>query len=247
LTHRITLSILPVALLEDFMPRWREILAAISTACLLMTPAWGASPSALGTLVTAERASVSGAGASVGTTVFSGDRLSTADAGSVQLRTAAARFQLAAASAAIIGEQSGTPVATLQAGSATFSTANAKAFALNVSKAVIRPKSDEPTIGQVTAVSSKVLFVKCIRGALTITVEDDSRVIAEGTAYRIVLDPSESEEAQNQPPPQGAGTKGMGGPPLVAARSKFVWYAAGAIAIVTWLAVDEALESPDRP
>ncbi len=229
------------------MTRSREIVAAILTSCLLMTPVWGASAGALGTVVASDRASVGGAGAAVGTTIFSGDKLSTADAGSVQLRTSAARFMLAASSMATVDEDGGMPEARLLRGTATFSTANVKAFALNASTAVIKPKSDEPTVGQVTMLSAKQLLVKCTRGALTITVGDDSRVIAEGSAYRIVLDPSESEEAQNQPPPEGAGAKGSGRPPLMAAKSKFVWYAIAAVSVATILAVQEALESPDRP
>ena len=228
------------------MARSREIVAAILTSCLLMTPVWGATAGVLGTVVASDRASVGGAGAAVGTTIFAGDNLSTADAGSMQLRAGSARFLLAASSMATVNEDGGMPGATLLRGSATFSTASAKAFALNASTAVIRPKSDEPTIGQVTMLSAKQLLVECMRGTLTITVGDDSREIAEGSAYRIVLDPAESE-AQNQPPPQGAGTKGTGGSPLKAAKSKFVWYATAAVAVVTVLALREALESPDRP
>jgi hypothetical protein len=247
LTAGEAVSILRVALLETSMARSREIVVAILISSLLMTPVWGASAGALGTVVASDRASLGGAGVAVGTTVFAGDNLSTADEGSVQLRAGAARFLLGASSAATVNEDGGMPEATLLRGSATFSTASAKAFALNASTAVIRPKSDEPTIGQVTMVDKKQLMVKCTRGALTITVGDDSRVIAEGSAYRIVLDPSESEEAQNQPPPQGAGTRGTGGSPLKAAKSKFVWYATAAVGVVTFLAVQEALESPDRP
>jgi len=78
-------------------------------------------------------------------------------------------------------------------------------------------------------------------------VGDDSRPIPEGSAYRIVLDPTESDEAQDQPPPQGAGSKGSGRPPIMAAKSKFVWYAVAAVAAVTIFAIHKALESPDRP
>jgi hypothetical protein len=229
------------------MARSREIVAAIFTSCLLMAPAWGASTGALGTVVASDHASVGGAGAAVGTTVFDGDKLSTADSGSVQLRAGAARFLLSASSLATMHENGGMPEATLQRGSATFSTAAAKAFSLNALTAVIRPKSDDPTIGQVTMLGEKELLVKCARGTLTITVGDDSRVISEGNAYRVVLDPAKSEEAQTQPPPRGAGTKGSGGPPLMAAKSKFVWYAAAAVGVVTYLVLDEVLESPDRP
>jgi hypothetical protein len=228
------------------MARAREIVAAILTSALLMTPVWGASTGPLGTVVASDRASIGGAGAAVGTTIFAGDNLRTAEAGSVQLRTASARFLLAASSVATLNEDGGMPEATLLQGSAAFSTASAKAFALNAATAVIKPKSDEPTIGQVTLLSRKQLLVKCTRGALTITVGDDSREIAEGHAFRIVLDPA-SEEAQNQPPPQGSGTKGSGASPLKAAKSKFMWYAVGAVGVVAFFAVSEALESPDRP
>jgi hypothetical protein len=229
------------------MPRLREIVATFLASLLMVAPLCAApSASVLGTVVAANNANVSGTGAAVGTTVFPGDKLSTTDTGSVQLRTSAARFLLARSSAASINEDNGTPVATLHLGSATFSTANAKAFSLIASTALIKPKSDEPTIGQVTLLGEKQLVVKCVRGALTITVGDDSRVIPEGSAYRVMLDPS-AEEAQQQPPPEGAGAKGSGRPPLVAAKSKFVWYAIGAATLLTVLATQEALESPDRP
>jgi ferric-dicitrate binding protein FerR (iron transport regulator) len=239
-------SILPVALLEASMARVRGIVAAFLASCLLMTPVWGATAGALGMVVASDGASIGGIGAPVGTTVFPGDKLSTGDSGSVQLRAGAARFLLAASSAATVGEEGGMPTATLLRGSATFSTANAKAFALNASTAVIRPKSDDPTVGQVRILSEKQLVVSCTRGALTITVGDDSRVIPEGSSYRIVLDPAR-EEAQTQPPPQGAGTKGSGGPPISAGTSKFVWYATGTVALVTGIVVYLALESSDRP
>jgi len=228
------------------MTRAREIAAILLAGLLLNAPVWGAPAGALGTVVAANGASVSGAGAAVGTTIFSGDLLSTADDnGSVQLRAGGARFFLGQASAATLSEDSGAPVATLQKGTAMFSTANAKAFSLVVSTALIRPKSDDPTVGQVTLLDAKQLLVKCVRGALTITVGDDSRVIPEGSAYRIVLDPS--ADAQQQPPPEGAGTKGSGKPPLMAAKSKFVWYVAGGAALITFFAVQEAFESAARP
>jgi hypothetical protein len=246
LTAGMAVSILRVALLEASMARLREIVAAILASCLLMTPVWGASTGALGTVVSSDRASVGGTGAAVGTTIFDGDTLSTAELGSVQLRTGNARFQLAASSEAKVGDVGGMPTVTLLRGSGTFSTASAKAFALNALTAVIKPMSDEPTVGQVTVLSVNELLVGCTRGALSITVGDDSRVIPEGSAYRIVLEPS-AEEAQDQPPPQGAGSKGTGRPPLMAARSRFVWYATAVVVLLTVFAIHKALESPDRP
>lgn len=229
------------------MARMREIVAGILTFCLVAAPTFGTPAEVLGTIVTADGASNWGAGITSGTTVFSGDKLATSDTGGLQLRTAAARLQLAKASIATIGQTEGIPSATLLRGAAAFSTANARAFALNVSNAVIRPKSDEPTIGEVAVLGERELVVKATRGALTITVADDSRVIPEGSAYRVVLDPTLSDEEQDQPPPQGAGAKGGVHMPRVAGRSRFVWYATAVVAILTIIAIHEALESPDRP
>jgi hypothetical protein len=139
-------------------------------------------------------------------------------------------------------DEAGTPGANLTTGSATFSTANAKAFNLHFGIAVIRANSDMPTIGQVTVLGPRELVVKSVRGSLNFTVEDDSRVVAEGEAYHVILDPTDAE-AQG---PAGAGSKG-GGAPIKAGRSRFIWFAIAITAVATVLAVHAALESPDRP
>jgi hypothetical protein len=224
------------------MLRLREAIAAVVSLVLVLSPVWGASSStALGTLVYAERAHVGAAPASVGATIFDGDRLSTEPSGSLQWRSRTARLLLNSSSYATLSDDSGTAVATLTSGTATFSTSTAGAFALHFGKAVISPKSDEPTIGQVTAINPKELVVKCTRGTLSISVEDDSRIIPEGMAYRIVLDP------YAEPQPRAASSPRPQGPPIKAGRSKFIWYAIAITAGVTAFALSEVLESPDRP
>ncbi len=226
------------------MSRLREAIAALISITLLLIPVWGSPSSSIGTVVYADRAHVGAAQASVGATIFGGDRLTTEQAGGAQVRAGAARLLLSSASSATFLLDSGSPAATLTMGSATFSTASSKAFALHVASAVIRPNTDEPTIGQVTVLSPKELVVKSTRGSLSIAVEDDVRVIPAGAAYRIVLDSTDAAAPQG---PRGAGTKGYGGAPIKAAKSRFIWYAIGITALVTVWAVHEALESPDRP
>ena len=221
------------------------ILALLVSFSLLTTPVWAAPASSLGTVVYADRAHVGAAQASVsvGATIFTGDRLSTDQSGSVQIRAGAARLLLSSASTATFSQDDVSPAATLTHGSATFSTANSKAFTLHVGSAVIRPNTNQPTIRQVTVLTSKELIVKSTRGSLSIAVEDDVREIPEGAAYRVVLDPS----AADPQGPRGAGTKGYGGPPIKAAKSKFMWYVIGVTAVVTVWAFHEVFESPDRP
>lgn len=230
------------------MSRLREATAALVSITLLLTPVWGAPSSSLGTVVYADRAHMGAAVASVGATVFGGDRLSTEQSGSVQVRVGAARLLLSGASSATFAQDDATPSAALTLGSATFSTANSKAFALHVASAVIRPNTDQPTIGHVTVLGPKELVVKSTKGSLIIAVDDDVRVIPEGAAYRIVLDsPDSAAPSATAQGPRGAGTKGYGSPPVKAARSRFIWYAIGITSLLTIWAVHEALESPDRP
>jgi len=221
----------------------KSILALLVSFSLLTTPVWAAPASSLGTIVYADRAHVGAARASVGSTIFIGDRLSTDQSGSVQVRAGAARLLLSGASIATLSQDDISPAATLTYGSAIFSTSNSKAFALHVGSAVIRPNTNQPTIGQVTVLTPKELIVKSTRGSLSIAVEDDVREIPEGVAYRVVLDPNASDLQG----PRGAGTKGYGGPPIKAAKSKFIWYVVGATALITVWALHEAFESPDRP
>ena len=128
------------------MSRLREAIAAFLSLTLIVSPLWAAPSSSLGTIVYADRAHMGAGAASVGTTVFGGDRLTTEQSGSVQVRAGAARLLLSSASSATFLREESTPAATLTLGSATFSTANSKAFTLHVATAVIRPNTDEPTI-----------------------------------------------------------------------------------------------------
>ncbi|HYL85409.1 MAG TPA: hypothetical protein VE263_14320 [Candidatus Angelobacter sp.] len=216
--------------------------AMLLSLSLVISPLWATPSSSFGTIVFADRAHVGAAQASIGGTVFSGDRLSTETSGSVQVRASAARLLLTSSSSATLSQEDANPAATLTGGSATFSTANAKAFTLHAATAVIRPTNDQPTVGMVTVVSAKELVVKCTRGSVTIAVDDDVREIPEGAAYRVVLDPNADPQG-----PRGAGTKGYGGRPIKAAKSKFIWYAIAISAAVTIYVAHEVYESSDRP
>jgi hypothetical protein len=121
---------------------------------------------------------------------------------------------------------------------------------MHVGSMVIRPETDQPTVAQVTVLGSKQLMVRSTRGSVSVAVDDDVRVIPEGMAYRIVLDPTEAElaaaDAADQDP-QGVGSGRRSGRPRRAGRNRFVWFAIGVTAIITGLALSEAMESPDRP
>jgi hypothetical protein len=232
------------------MLRLRALCALVLAFCLIGAPAWSAptaNVSPLGTIVTAQHAHVGEASADVGTTVYGGDWLSTEPLGSVQLRAGAARLLLLGSSSAIVSKDEGSAAAKLFSGTATFSTGNSRAFTLFASKAAIRPQTDSPTIGQVTYVSENELLVTARRGGLTISVEDETQTIAEGTSYRVLLDPSDGQGPAGAGSGQGPAGSGGGGGPLKAGRSRFLLLATALIAAGTVVAIYFATESGDRP
>ena len=228
----------------------RSVVAAFLVIALGSTPGWGASGPAFGTVVAAEGANVGGGSLSAGTTVFGGDKLYTSGTGSVQVRAGAARLLLSGDTAAVLGKDEISPAASLTRGTAVFSTATSKAFVMHVGNMAIRPETDQPTVAQVTVVGPRQLMVRSTRGSVSVAVDDDVRVIPEGMAYRIVLDPTDAElaaaDAADQDP-QGVGSGRRAGRPRRAGRNRFVWFAIGVSALILGLALSEALESPERP
>jgi hypothetical protein len=229
----------------------RSIVVSILVITIGITPGWAATGPAFGTVVTAERARIGGGAVSVGATVFGGDRLFTDDTGSVQVRAGAARLMLSSASVAVLAKDETSPSASLTRGTAIFSTANSKAFVLHVGSMVIRAETDEPTVAQVSVVGPKQLLVRSTRGSVAIAVDDDVRVIPEGMAYRIVLDPSDAELAAADASAAAQGPAGVGSgrrsAPRRAGRNRFIWFAIGIAAAVTFIGVYEAVQSPSTP
>ena len=200
-----------------------------------------------------DRARVGSSSISAGATLFGGDRLLTDDTGSVQLRTGAARVLLAGGSTIVLARDALLPEASLTRGTAVLAAANS-AFALRVGEMVIRPAADKPTVAQVTVVGARRLLVTSRRGSLTVSVDDDVRLIPEGMSYRIVLRPSDAEPAattassQDSPSP---GNTSEGGHPRgrtrKSGRNLFLWRLIPLPPFIAIIALWEALESPDRP
>lgn len=227
----------------DGLATARTGVALLLSYALLITPLCAAPSAPLGTVIFADGAHIGTASASVGATVFAGDRINADQKGNMQIRFSAARLLLIGESYASLAQEESVPSATLTGGEATFSTANSKAFVLHVASAVIRPSTDQPTIGRVIVLGPKDLIVKSVRGALSVAVADDVREIPEGLAYHIVLDPN--ADAAYPQGPRGAGTKGTGRPPIKAGKTNFYWYMVALTAGVTWWVVHEECESRD--
>ena len=103
-------------------------------------------------------------------------------------------------------------------------------------KAFIRPDADGPTMAQITLVSPKELRVAARRGALELSFNGETEKLAEGSTYRVMLEPPPAPK-QDDPRTKKSGRMSKG----------FYVILYGSVGVVTYFAVDEALESPDRP
>src|SRR5260221_6616176 len=239
-----------VALFERKLSAVRGSLAVtlsiVLSVSLLATPILGNSGLGSGTVVSAERAHVGTAAASAGATVFPGDKLDTEQVGSLQIRAGAARLVLTSSSHLVWGAEGGSASATLTGGTAACSTARAKAVVLHAGTAAFKPRGDEPTVRNVTLLSAKELLVSCSREAVLIAVDANVRMIPEGTAYHVVLDPEAAGRPGEGPAPAAPASGGQD-QPIKAGKSKFIWYAIAFTARITWFSLSEAMESPDPP
>jgi hypothetical protein len=240
------------AVLEEFVTNYSRCLLAVIVALGLlpaMTP--GALPSAgkpLGQVLQAERAYLGTAPATVGATIFPGDRLWTDERGRLQVGLSGAQLYLLAESTASLEQDSeGVLGARLGRGTALFSSARAGGMELRVATARIRATGAGPTVGQVTVVGPKELLVMCKRGAMEFAVGEEAETIGEGASYRVLLDPPDPGEPAAAQGPAGAGTKEQQPKKSGRRRRAFLFLFFGTVGAVTGIAVDEVLESPDHP
>ena len=159
------------------MQRLRAIFAAALSVTLANAPLMGAPTATVwGTVATAERAHVDDGVASVGTTVFGGDRLSTEDQGRVQIRAGAARLLLLSASSATVNASWDGDIFNRHVHGIPVEGSNSRAIR----------RTDN---WQVRLLNAKELLVTSKRGPLSVTVYIETQVIEDGKAYHVYLDP----------------------------------------------------------
>jgi len=172
--------------------------------------------------------------------------LTTASDGLLRVRVGAAQFYLASQSSLNLQSAPGGAVARLASGTIVFSSAKAAAMDIEVAQAHIRPTSDHPTVAQISFAHPKTIDVRARRGSLQFSYNGETQLIPEGAAYRFILDPSDEDVAAATPnsTPPFPKTK----PPKLPTKTPmFVYFFIGATAVVTYIAIDEALESPSKP
>jgi hypothetical protein len=201
-------------------------------------------PSAmLGVVVVADRAYLNSGSVSEGATVYDGDHFSTEAGGMLRLRGDAATLDLAEESAVIVRSRvDGVPgtEAELGKGTVVFGATRAAALEIAAQETLTRPAADVRTTGQVSIVGPKELRIYARRGALQFAYRGETRTIAEGESYRVILDPPEDAPKK----------KDVVNPRRRRKAFLFVAIGSGAAGVATSIFEDHKhkhVESPDRP
>jgi hypothetical protein len=198
----------------------------------------------LGVVTHAERAHVGRAAVSEGSTIYEGDRLSTEAAGNLRIASPALTLQLNAQSMLIVQRPAGPEggvVAEVASGTLIFAAASTGKIVVAADEALIRAAAKAPTIAHIRLVNRKELRVYAQRGALEFSYHGENETIAEGAAYRVLLDPSETEAA--------VASESDPGKKKLTTHHKFLLLAIG-VGIAAGVAIPRLihdLESPDRP
>jgi hypothetical protein len=221
----------------------RHFLALEMTFFLAGSSAWGGAR-VWGVVVQADRASLDNGSISTGATVYDGDHFSVARGGILCLRGDAIMLELAEDSAMIVrSKANGThgAEAELTEGTLVFSTVGAAALEIASRDAQIRPAGDTRTLAQVSVAGPKELRIHARRGSLQFSYRGDTATIAEGAAYRVILDQPE-DDPTNKPAVKPARQR---------KSFRMIAIAAGAAgaAVVTYELFHhhKRVESPDRP
>jgi ferric-dicitrate binding protein FerR (iron transport regulator) len=205
----------------------RPILA-MTLAFLLAGISLPAQAPALGAITQSAGGHLNNSTASVGTTIYDGDHLSTEAGGTLTLRAGSVQLTLAEDSEVFVNHDGAALTAMLQRGSVAFTVESGGTLRINAVDVRVRPQSSVLTAGQVTLENCAVVVASRVQ-SLEVTAGKETKIVEEGKSYRVLL--------------EGACKNKL---PVPAVQSRFLAIPI-AVAIGIIIGVKKGLESPDRP
>jgi hypothetical protein len=213
----------------------RRFVATILVLLLSGISLPGQTPS-LGQVTQSSGAKLNSGAISVGTTVFDGDRLETAAKGALGFRSGSIQLFLPENSTLVMNHDESGLAPTLQRGSVSFRAEGSAGIRLGAGDIRVRPRSSAATAGQITLEQCAVVVTSRTE-SLEVTAGKETKIVEEGKSYRVLM-----QDSCNAPRDNAKNANR----PIMAAHSRFIAIPV-AVAILSWMGIDEALESPDRP
>ncbi|MGB7437708.1 MAG: hypothetical protein WBR26_19995 [Candidatus Acidiferrum sp.] len=214
---------------------------------------------AVGVVVQASGGQIGNAAATEGTSVYSGDYLSTQNNGSLLVRVGALSLQLQPSSSVHIYRTPYGAVAELNGGTVVYTTtAGPQNLVIVASDVRVTPVLTASDFGRVTMDNPCDITVYSQRGQVNVQVGSENRLIDEGKAYRVRAEHSLAYRKYLSPDaddyhdyhehrPCAPVVLAHGGSPIAPGQSRFLLVTAALLGAGTGIGIWKAWESQDRP
>jgi len=210
--------------------RCRTLSAALS--CLLSAVALSGQTAPAGVILQSSSARLNTVDASVGTTLYDGDRLETQDKGVLSVRSGQVQLALSEDSLLWMNHENSILTPTLERGTVTFRAETGEGVEIRADDVRVRPHAPVLTVGQVTLEKCDVL-VTALTQSLEVTAGKETKILEEGKSYRVTR-VNACGAAQYHAP-------------IVGGQSRFYLVAAAVITGISIWTTHKGIESPDRP
>jgi hypothetical protein len=214
---------------------------------------------ALGLVAKAQNAQVGNSPLSEGSTIFSGDYLSTGSDGTLLIRIGPLSLSLESSSSVHIYRAPYGAVVELDQGSVDYTTPGTGENLVVVANDVrVTPAASLPDLGRVSINDPCNVTVYSQRGQADVKVGSDSHFVEEGKAYRVRGDNEISYRQYVSPDdndyhnyhghkPCAALETVHGHAPIAAGQSRFLLVTGAVVGAATGIGIWKAYESPNRP
>jgi hypothetical protein len=214
---------------------------------------------ALGLVAKTSGGQIGSAAASEGSSIYSGDELSTSDDGALLVRVGVLSLELQKSTTVHIYRAPYGAVVELDRGSVLYTTpGGAQNVVIVASDVRVTPVLSSADFGRVTIDDPCNVTVQSQRGEANVQVGSEKRTVDEGKAYRVRAESSLtyrkylSPDANNyhdyhEHIPCAAAAIPQGNAPIAAGQSRFLLVTATLVGAGTGVGIYKALESPDHP
>jgi len=224
----------------------KPYIVAILALSLISIPSFAANEKPLGLVTQAQAAHLGNATVVIGTSVYTGDTLTTDEGGTVRMRVGGSQFFLLASSSATLSANSSAVNASVDRGTVGFSSNGEDQIALEIPEGILRAANGQPAYGQVTILSPLEVIISASRGTLVLDNDGELHEIPAGKSYRVTMDLEPASKPQQA---AGVGGPGLNAPIKHARRRHLVFdvIVVSTLAATSWAVWYELSMTPSAP
>jgi len=240
---------------------FRSLTVGAMVGCIAVAPLYPAQNQSAGVVLDAKSAHVGGSDLTNGTSLYSGDVVTTDSEGHAQLRILQTRFELIGQSDGAFFPGANGAVAELRHGTLVVGLNNpSESFEIFASDVRIVPKTERPVLAEIIMNATCDVQIKVVHGNLVATSGKETKTLEEGHAYDVIPEFSVNDSRNPAISPEASeyhrghqhgacalAAKSGHRPPAAAGSSRFIELVSAGTGTFLFLALSEALESPDRP